>query len=79
MWLFFKGIVHPKIVILSLITHPHVIPNLFIFRTQIKILWWNPRAFWPFIDSNAADTFKAQKGSKDIINISGSTQGYYSF
>ncbi len=23
-----KGLVHPKIVIISLITHPHVIPNL---------------------------------------------------
>ncbi len=25
----FKGIVHPKIKIISLITHPHVIPNYF--------------------------------------------------
>ncbi len=32
-----KGIVHPKMKILSLITHPYVIPNPFIFRTQIKI------------------------------------------
>ncbi len=25
--------------------------------------------FWPCIDSNATDTFKAQKGSKDIGKI----------
>ncbi len=30
---------------------------------------WNPRAFWPCIDSNATDKFKAQKGSKDIVKI----------
>ncbi len=29
----------------------------------------NPRAFWPCIDSNATDTFNAQKGSKDIDKI----------
>ncbi len=27
------------------------------------------RAFWPSIDSNATDTVKAQKGSKDIVKI----------
>ncbi len=32
----------------------------FIFRTQIKIICWNPRAFWPCIDSNATDSFKTQ-------------------
>ncbi len=32
-----KGLVHTKIIILSLITHPHVVPNPFIFRTQIKM------------------------------------------
>ncbi len=42
---------------------------LFIFRTQIKIFWWNPRAFWLCIDSNTTDTFKTQKGSKDIVKI----------
>ncbi len=30
---------------------------------------WNPRAFRPSIDRNTTDTFKAQKGSKDIIKI----------
>ncbi len=36
----FKGLVHLKIKILSVITHPNVVPNLwpsFIFGTQIKI------------------------------------------
>ncbi len=45
---------------------------LFIIGTQIRKLiyfWWNPRAFWPCIDINTTDTFKAQKGSKDIIKI----------
>uniref|UniRef100_A0A8C1QX09 Uncharacterized protein n=1 Tax=Cyprinus carpio TaxID=7962 RepID=A0A8C1QX09_CYPCA len=32
-----KGLIHPKMKILSLITHPHVIPNPFIYGTQIKI------------------------------------------
>ncbi len=26
-------------------------------------------AFWPCIDSSSNITFKAQKGSKDIVNI----------
>ncbi len=36
--------------------------------TYENIFWWNPRAFWvwPCIDSNT-DTFKAQKGSEDIV------------
>ncbi len=42
----------------------------FFFKTQIKIFFrWNPRAFWPSIDSNATDTFKAQKRSKDNVVI----------
>ncbi len=35
--------------------------------TQIKIFLMKSNSFWPFIDSNTTDTFKAQKGSKDII------------
>jgi len=27
----FKGLVHPKIKILSVFTHPHVVPNLYVF------------------------------------------------
>ncbi len=42
---------------------------LFIFGTQIKIFWWNLRAFWPCIDRNITTTSKTQKGSKDIIKI----------
>ncbi len=60
-------IVHPKMKILSLIT-------LMLFQTRnsssehkLRYFWWNLRAFWPYIDSNATTTFKAQKGSKDII------------
>jgi len=26
-----KGLVHPKIAILSVFTHPHVVPNLYVF------------------------------------------------
>jgi len=36
-----KGLVHPKLKILSVISHPHVVPNpvrlMFIFGTQNKI------------------------------------------
>jgi len=27
----FKGLVHPKMKILSVFTHPHVVPNLYMF------------------------------------------------
>ncbi len=36
-----------------------------VFIGEVTYLMWyldNPRAFWPCTDSNAADTFKAQKG-----------------
>jgi len=35
-----KGLVHPKMKILSVFTHPHVVPNLyvFIFLTSLIIL-----------------------------------------
>ncbi len=63
------NLIHPKIKILSLITHPHVVPKPVNLRSsldhKLRYFWWNPRAFWPSIDSNATDTFKAQKGSKD--------------
>ncbi len=35
---------------------------------KLRYFWWNLRAFWPCIDSNATDMFKAQKG-KDIVKI----------
>ncbi len=38
----------------------------------MMLFWLNPGAFWPCIDSNATTTFKAQKGSKDIVKTSGS-------
>ncbi len=65
-----KGIVHKK-EILSLISHPHVVPNLqdlcLSSEHKLRYFWWNPRAFWPCIDSNATDRFKGQKRSKDKI------------
>ncbi len=68
-----KGIVNPKMKILSLITHPHVVPNPLDFHSsskhKLRYFLWNPRAFWPCIDSNATEMFKAQKGSKDIVKI----------
>ncbi len=46
-----KGIVHPNMKI----THPHVIPNLYDLHWssehKLRYFWWNPRAFWPSIDS----------------------------
>ncbi len=59
--------------ILSLIAHPHVVPNLKDLRSfsehKLSYFWWNPKAFWPCIDSNATTTFKVQKGSKVIVKI----------
>ncbi len=57
-----KGIVCPKMTLSFMIFHSSL-------EKQIKIFWWNLRAFWPCTDSNTTDTFKAQKGSKDIIKI----------
>ncbi len=63
------NLIHPKIKILSLITHPHVVPKPVNLRSsldhKLRYFWWNPRAFWPCIDSNATTMFKTQKGSKD--------------
>jgi len=47
-----KGKVHPKMKILSLITHPHhVVPNLddvcSFSEHKWRSFWWNPRNFWP--------------------------------
>ncbi len=36
---------------------------------KLRYFLWKSRDYWPCIDSNAADTFKAQKGSKEIIKI----------
>ncbi len=66
-----KVIVHSKMKILSLITHPHVVPNPLDLRSssehKLRSFWWNPRDIWPCIDSKTTNMFKAQKGSKDII------------
>ncbi len=52
----FKGIVHPKMKIMSLFTHPQVVSNLYecIFSAeqQRKIFWrmWETEQFWGTID-----------------------------
>ncbi len=38
-------------------------------ENKLRYFWWNPRTFWSSIDSNATTTFKAQKGSKDIVKM----------
>ncbi len=66
----FKGTVHPKMKILSLIAHPHVVPNprkTFIHLHKLRYFWWNPRAFWPSIDSKGTTMVKAQNRSKNIV------------
>ncbi len=67
-----NGIVHPNI-ILSLITDPHVVPNPQDLHSssehKLRNFWWNPRAFWPCVDSNTTTMIKARKGSKDIVKI----------
>ncbi len=69
-----KGIVQPKnknsVIHYSLLCCPkHVRPS-FIFRTQMNIYFLlNLRALWPCMDRNRTDTFKAQKGSKDIVKL----------
>jgi len=31
LFILFKGLVHPKMKILSVFTHPHFVPNLYVF------------------------------------------------
>ncbi len=67
-----KGIVHPEMKILLLITHPHVIPNpqdLCSLEHKLRYFWWNLSAFWTYIDSKGTTTVKAQKHSRDIVKI----------
>ncbi len=60
-----------KMQILQLITHPHVVLDTQDLHSysehKLRYFWWNPRAFWPCIVSNATDTLKAQKSSKDFV------------
>ncbi len=62
---FMEGIVHQKMKILSLITHPHVIPNMqeLCSSSEHKLRFFfvlNPRALRPCIDSKGPTTFKVQ-------------------
>ncbi len=56
--------------ILSLMTHPRVIPNPWDLHSSAEhkliYFWWNPRTFSLCIDSNG---LKAQKGIKGIDKI----------
>ncbi len=51
-------------------------PSL-IFRTQINICYEIRGAFWPSIDSNTTDVFKAQKGSKINFDARSMDQAQY--
>ncbi len=66
-----KGIVHPKMKILFLITL--VVPNPYDLRSssehKLRYFWWNLRALWPSIDSKDTTMIKTQKRSKDIGKI----------
>ncbi len=70
-----KGIVHPKLKTESLIIHPHVLPNpfifrpSFIFRTQIKIFLVHTESSDPPIDSRDPYKIKVQNRSKEIGKI----------
>ncbi len=46
-------------------------PKTFVhlWEHKLRYFWWNPRAFWPFIDSKGPTTIKAQKRSKDVIKM----------
>ncbi len=75
-----KGIVHPKMKILSLITHPHFVPNpsdlCSSSEQKLRCFWWNPRTFWPCKDSSRTTTFKVKcclcrvRKISDFIKIS---------
>ncbi len=62
-----EGIDHPKLKFCRSRVNPQDICSS--SEHKISYFWLNLRAFWPSIDSNATTTFKAQKGSKDIVKI----------
>ncbi len=64
-----KGIVHPKKTFLSLITHPHVVPNPYLLEHKLRYFLWNLRALRPSIDSKGSYTIKVQKRSKEMGKI----------
>ncbi len=51
-----------KMKILSLITHPHFVPNpsdlCSSSEQKLRCFWWNTRSFWPGKDSSRTTTFK---------------------
>ncbi|MGL5643299.1 MAG: hypothetical protein ACRCW3_00760 [Metamycoplasmataceae bacterium] len=60
--------------ILSLITHPHVIPNLQDLRSssehKVRYFWRNPSVFFKSsIEGNEIATFNVKKSSKNIAKI----------
>jgi len=63
----FKGLVHPKMKFLSLITNPDVVPHpwdLFIFRTQIKIFLIKSGRF--FIPHRKEHNYRHSKSRKVV-------------
>ncbi len=44
-------------------------------KKKLRYFWWNPKDFWPSIDSKGTTTFKAQKGGKYIVKIVHVTSG----
>ncbi len=65
--------------IVSLITHPHVVPNPDLcLSSEHKLRYFDEirELSDPPIDSNTTTIFKAQKGSKDIVKIVHVTWSY---
>ncbi len=58
---------------LSLNTHPDVVPNLWDLRSssehKIRYFWLNLRALWPSTDGKGPYMIKVQKRSKEIGKI----------
>ncbi len=68
LFLYRKGLFHPKMKMMSLITYPHVVPNLEKLCSslkQSKILWMKTGACDCPIDCKVNNTVKVQKSMKD--------------
>ncbi len=63
-----KGTVHPKN-LNSVINYPHVVPNPFIFRTQIKIFLIKSESFLVLYRQQGNYHDQTQKRSTDIVKI----------
>ncbi len=68
-----KGILHPKMKILSSFTHPQVIPNLY----EFIFFWWTQKIFWRiWITKQLMVPIDLHSMEENIMKVNGDRQLY---